>query len=264
MKKKTILSMILIAILTSSLIACSGKKNNYNVTISEGPDEVEEVEEIEDVETLEENKEESNLIFVEEIRDRLAVIYNGEEVTSVAATGGPMDWVSLSKHGTMQKYSYLVAQEKTGDIRTYKYQKNKPDFDEEFLKTLDDEDEREIYLELTVGVGVASETVFKYDDTDGSIEMTHDGVDVTCMKDDDVDSGINYMIKVNGKDVYKITRYDTGNFDLDPNGNGGNNKRIQYGWRIETLTKNDIIKPIDAITVAIIINNNLYVHQRNI
>ncbi|MFH5951744.1 hypothetical protein ACHM17_12145, partial [Clostridium perfringens] len=67
MKKKTILSMILIAILTSSLISCSDKKNNYTVTITEGPEEVEEIEEIEDNEMLEENiKEESNLIFVEE------------------------------------------------------------------------------------------------------------------------------------------------------------------------------------------------------
>lgn len=258
MKKKTILSMILIVILTSSLIACSGKKNNYNITVTEGPEEV-EVEEIEDVETLEENKEESNLIFVEEIRDRLAVIYNGEEVTSVAATGGPMDWVSLSKQGTMQKYSYLVAQEKTGDIRTYKYQKNKPDFDEEFLKNLDDEDERETYLELTVGVGVASETIFKYMG-DGTIELINDKADAKLENRSTQELGVNYMITVNGVDTYKITRYDTGTFDLDPNDNGGNDKRIQYGWKIETLSKNNIIKPIDAITVAIIINNNLYVH----
>ncbi|MDM0520013.1 hypothetical protein QTH30_14650 [Clostridium perfringens] len=256
MKKKTILSMILIAILTSTLIACSGKKNNYNVTITEEPVEVEEIE---DVETLEENKEESNLIFVEEIRDRLAIIYNGEEVTSVAATGGPMDWVSLSKHGTMQKYSYLVAQEKTGDIRTYKYQKNKPDFDEEFLKSLDDEDERETYLELTVGVGVASETIFKYMG-DGTIELINDKADAKLENRSTQELGVNYMITVNGVNTYKITRYDTGTYDLDPNNNGGNDKRIQYGWEIEILSKNNIIKPIDAITVAIIINNNLYVH----
>ncbi|ELC8390952.1 hypothetical protein QTH16_15205 [Clostridium perfringens] len=256
MKKKTILSMILIAILTSTLIACSGKKNNYNVTITEEPVEVEEIE---DVETLEENKEESNLIFVEEIRDRLAIIYNGEEVTSVAATGGPMDWVSLSKHGTMQKYSYLVAQEKTGDIRTYKYQKNKPDFDEEFLKSLDDEDERETYLELTVGVGVASKTIFKYMG-DGTIELINDKADAKLENRSTQELGVNYMITVNGVNTYKITRYDTGTYDLDPNNNGGNDKRIQYGWEIEILSKNNIIKPIDAITVAIIINNNLYVH----
>lgn len=248
--------MILIAILTSTLIACSGKKNNYNVTITEEPVEVEEIE---DVETLEENKEESNLIFVEEIRDRLAIIYNGEEVTSVAATGGPMDWVSLSKHGTMQKYSYLVAQEKTGDIRTYKYQKNKPDFDEEFLKSLDDEDERETYLELTVGVGVASKTIFKYMG-DGTIELINDKADAKLENRSTQELGVNYMITVNGVNTYKITRYDTGTYDLDPNNNGGNDKRIQYGWEIEILSKNNIIKPIDAITVAIIINNNLYVH----
>ena len=249
--------MILIVILTSSLVACSGKKNNYNITVTEGPEEV-EVEEIEDVETLEENKEESNLIFVEEIRDRLAVIYNGEEVTSVAATGGPMDWVSLSKHGTMQKYSYLVAQEKTGDIRTYKYQKHKPNYDEEFLKSIDDEDERETYLELTVGVGVASETVFRYMG-DGTIELISDKADAKLENRSTQELGVNYMITVNGVDTYKITRYDTGRVYLSPNDEGGNDSRIKYGWKIETLKQNDDIKLIDAITVALIIASNLYV-----
>lgn len=255
MKKKTILSMILIAILTSSLIACSDKKNNYNVTISEGPDEVEEVgevEEIEDNEMLEENiKEESNLIFVEESwrNSRISIKLGDEEVLVAPALGGTVDWMHITDIKDAKDLTYLIAEEKTGDIRTYRYKNYSPNYN----PNLDQNDEDNVaFLESQTAKGVDSDSSFKYSVSEGSLEIINPYANVIMKDENDAD----YTILVDGIETYKLTRYDTGDIYK---GAKGEHSRPRFGFKIETLNKNNIIKEIDAISAALLILNNKYV-----
>ncbi|MBI6083650.1 hypothetical protein H8K00_15015, partial [Clostridium perfringens] len=96
------------------------KKNNYTVTITEGPEEVEEVEEIEEIEDnemLEENiKEESNLIFVEESwrNSRISIKLGDEEVLVAPALGGTIEWMHITDIKDAKDLTYLIVEEKAG------------------------------------------------------------------------------------------------------------------------------------------------------
>ncbi|MGU8987634.1 hypothetical protein ACV3V0_07925 [Clostridium perfringens] len=281
MKKKTILSMILVTILTSSLISCSNEQSNSDVASSDSiisVDEIDEDELDEDMKKVLEKQVEktaekvvneeitkndnknTDTVYVEENDGGLNIIVDDEKVAWAPAIGGTMAWLHITDSNTALNYSYLVSDEMDSkdDVRTYRYKKYSPKYNEDMLAKMDDKKERENYISRFVASTIASETVFKYMG-DGIIELISDKADAKLENRSTQELGVNYMITVNGVDTYKITRYDTGRVCLSPNDEGGNDSRIEYGWKIETLKQNDDIKIIDAITVALIIASNLYV-----
>ena len=281
MKKKTILSMILVTILTSSLISCSNEQSNSDVASSDSiisVDEIDEDELDEDMKKVLEKQVEktaekvvneeitkndnknTDTVYVEENDGGLNIIVDDEKVAWAPAIGGTMAWLHITDSNTALNYSYLVSDEMDSkdDVRTYRYKKYSPKYNEDMLAKMDDKKERENYISRFVASTIASETVFKYMG-DGIIELISDKADAKLENRSTQELGVNYMITVNGVDTYKITRYDTGRVCLSPNDEGGNDSRIEYGWKIETLKQNDDIKLIDAITVALIIASNLYV-----
>ncbi|HHL2034161.1 hypothetical protein P5E41_08200 [Clostridium perfringens] len=281
MKKKTILSMILVTILTSSLISCSNEQSNNDVASTDSTisvDEIDEDELDEDMKKVLEKQVEKtaekvvneeitkndnkniDIVYVEENDGGLNIIVDDEKVAWAPAVGGTMGWLHITDSNTALNYSYLVSDEMDSkdNVRTYRYKKYSPNYNEDMLAKMDDEKERENYISRFVASTIASETVFKYMG-DGTIELINDKADAKLENRSTQELGVNYMITVNGVDTYKITRYDTGRVCLSPNDEGGNDSRIEYGWKIETLKQNDDIKLIDAITVALIIASNLYV-----
>ncbi len=281
MKKKTILSMILVTILTSSLISCSNEQSNNDVASTDSAisvDEIDEDELDEDMKKVLEKQVEKtaekvvneeitkndnknvDIVYVEENDSGLNIIVDDEKVAWAPAVGGTMDWLHITDSNTALNYSYLVSDEMDSkdEVRTYRYKKYSPNYNEDMLAKMDDEEERENYISRFVASTIASETVFKYMG-DGTIELINDKADAKLENRSTQELGVNYMITVNGVDTYKITRYDTGRVNLSANDDGGNDSRIEYGWKIETLKQNDDIKLIDAITVALIIASNLYV-----
>ncbi|MGU8834229.1 hypothetical protein ACV3UL_08005 [Clostridium perfringens] len=281
MKKKTILSMILVTILTSSLISCSNEQSNSDVASSDSiisVDEIDEDELDEDMKKVLEKQVEktaekvvneeitkndnknTDTVYVEENDGGLNIIVDDEKVAWAPAIGGTMAWLHITDSNTALNYSYLVSDEMDSkdEVRTYRYKKYSPKYNEDMLAKMDDKKERENYISRFVASNIASETVFKYMG-DGIIELISDKADAKLENRSTQELGVNYIITVNGVDTYKITRYDTGRVCLSPNDEGGNDSRIEYGWKIETLKQNDDIKIIDAITVALIIASNLYV-----
>ena len=281
MKKKTILSMILVTILTSSLISCSNEQSNSDVASTDSTisvDEIDEDELDEDMKKVLEKQVEktaekvvneeitkndnknTDTVYVEENDGGLNIIVDDEKVAWAPAIGGTMAWLHITDSNTALNYSYLVSDEMDSKdkVRTYRYKKYSPRYNEDMLAKMDDKKERENYISRFVASTIASETVFKYMG-DGTIELISDKADAKLENRSTQELGVNYMITVNGADTYKITRYDTGRVCLSPNDEGGNDSRIEYGWKIETLKQNDDIKLIDAITVALIIASNLYV-----
>lgn len=281
MKKKTILSMILVTILTSSLISCSNEQSNNDVASTDSAisvDEIDEDELDEDMKKVLEKQVEktaekvvneeitkndnknTDTVYVEENDGGLNIIVDDEKVAWAPAIGGTMAWLHITDSNTALNYSYLVSDEMDSkdEVRTYRYKKYSPKYNEDMLAKMDDKKERENYISRFVASTIASETVFKYMG-DGIIELISDKADAKLENRSTQELGVNYMITVNGVDTYKITRYDTGRVCLSPNDEGGNDSRIEYGWKIETLKQNDDIKLIDAITVALIIASNLYV-----
>ena len=281
MKKKTILSIILVTILTSSLISCSNEQSNSDVASTDSTisvDEIDEDELDEDMKKVLEKQVEktaekvvneeitkndnknTDTVYVEENDGGLNIIVDDEKVAWAPAIGGTMAWLHITDSNTALNYSYLVSDEMDSKdkVRTYRYKKYSPRYNEDMLAKMDDKKERENYKSRFVASTIASETVFKYMG-DGTIELISDKADAKLENRSTQELGVNYMITVNGADTYKITRYDTGRVCLSPNDEGGNDSRIEYGWKIETLKQNDDIKLIDAITVALIIASNLYV-----
>ena len=202
----------------------------------------------------------TDTVYVEENDGGLNIIVDDEKVAWAPAIGGTMAWLHITDSNTALNYSYLVSDEMDSKdkVRTYRYKKYSPKYNEDMLAKMDDEKERENYISRFVASTIASETVFKYMG-DGTIELINDKADAKLENRSTQELGVNYMITVNGVDTYKITRYDTGRVCLSPNDEGGNDSRIEYGWKIETLKQNNDIKIIDAITVALIIASNLYV-----
>ena len=265
--------MILVTILTSSLISCSNEQSNNDVASTDSAisvDEIDEDELDEDMKKVLEKQVEKtaekvvneeitkndnknlDIVYVEESNNGLNIIVDDEKVAWAPAVGGTMDWLHITDSNTALNYSYLVSDEMDSkdEVRTYRYKKYSPKYN--------DEKERENYISRFVASTIASETVFRYIG-DGTIELISDKADAKLENRSTQELGVNYMITVNGVDTYKITRYDTGRVYLSPNDEGGNDSRIKYGWKIETLKQNDDIKIIDAITVALIIASNLYV-----
>lgn len=273
--------MILVTILTSSLISCSNEQSNSDVASSDSiisVDEIDEDELDEDMKKVLEKQVEktaekvvneeitkndnknTDTVYVEENDGGLNIIVDDEKVAWAPAIGGTMAWLHITDSNTALNYSYLVSDEMDSkdEVRTYRYKKYSPKYNEDMLAKMDDKKERENYISRFVASTIASETVFKYMG-DGIIELISDKADAKLENRSTQELGVNYMITVNGVDTYKITRYDTGRVCLSPNDEGGNDSRIEYGWKIETLKQNDDIKIIDAITVALIIASNLYV-----
>lgn len=273
--------MILVTILTSSLISCSNEQSNSDVASSDSiisVDEIDEDELDEDMKKVLEKQVEktaekvvneeitkndnknTDTVYVEENDGGLNIIVDDEKVAWAPAIGGTMAWLHITDSNTALNYSYLVSDEMDSkdEVRTYRYKKYSPKYNEDMLAKMDDKKERENYISRFVASNIASETVFKYMG-DGIIELISDKADAKLENRSTQELGVNYMITVNGVDTYKITRYDTGRVCLSPNDEGGNDSRIEYGWKIETLKQNDDIKIIDAITVALIIASNLYV-----
>lgn len=273
--------MILVTILTSSLISCSNEQSNSDVASSDSiisVDEIDEDELDEDMKKVLEKQVEktaekvvneeitkndnknTDTVYVEENDGGLNIIVDDEKVAWAPAIGGTMAWLHITDSNTALNYSYLVSDEMDSKdkVRTYRYKKYSPRYNEDMLAKMDDKKERENYISRFVASTIASETVFKYMG-DGTIELISDKADAKLENRSTQELGVNYMITVNGADTYKITRYDTGRVCLSPNDEGGNDSRIEYGWKIETLKQNDDIKLIDAITVALIIASNLYV-----
>ena len=273
--------MILVTILTSSLISCSNEQGNSDVASTDSTisvDEIDEDELDEDMKKVLEKQVEKtaekvvneeitkndnkniDIVYVEENDGGLNIIVDDEKVAWAPAIGGTMAWLHITDSNTALNYSYLVSDEMDSkdEVRTYRYKKYSPKYNEDMLAKMDDKKERENYISRFVASTIASETVFKYMG-DGTIELISDKADAKLENRSTQELGVNYMITVNGADTYKITRYDTGRVCLSPNDEGGNDSRIEYGWKIETLKQNDDIKLIDAITVALIIASNLYV-----
>ena len=273
--------MILVTILTSSLISCSNEQSNSDVASTDSTisvDEIDEDELDEDMKKVLEKQVEktaekvvneeitkndnknTDTVYVEENDGGLNIIVDDEKVAWAPAIGGTMAWLHITDSNTALNYSYLVSDEMDSKdkVRTYRYKKYSPRYNEDMLAKLDDKKERENYISRFVASTIASETIFKYMG-DGTIELISDKADAKLENRSTQELGVNYMITVNGADTYKITRYDTGRVCLSPNDEGGNDSRIEYGWKIETLKQNDDIKLIDAITVALIIASNLYV-----
>lgn len=273
--------MILVTILTSSLISCSNEQSNSDVASTDSTisvDEIDEDELDEDMKKVLEKQVEktaekvvneeitkndnknTDTVYVEENDGGLNIIVDDEKVAWAPAIGGTMAWLHITDSNTALNYSYLVSDEMDSKdkVRTYRYKKYSPRYNEDMLAKMDDKKERENYISRFVASTIASETVFKYMG-DGTIELISDKADAKLENRSTQELGVNYMITVNGADTYKITRYDTGRVCLSPNDEGGNDSRIEYGWKIETLKQNDDIKLIDAITVALIIASNLYV-----
>ena len=178
---------------------------------------------------------------------RMSIVQDDKNLLSTAAIGGIMDWCKIENEQSAgyEVLSVLYSPEEyDSPNRTYKYQKENPAYAETDTSDLPED----VYMAKEI----ISETVFKYNVQYGIFELSHEGVDIECKN-----IGKDYLIRVNGKDTYDIRLYETG---YHYKGDGKATIRPYYGFNIKTLRKDKDIGIIDAITVAIIALNNIYVY----